>query len=283
MIRLIAFDLDGTVLKGAETMSGEVRASLLEARRFGVKLAVATGRSVSQIPACVKGLPPDFLITLNGARVVDCATGGEITKIPMKPGDVGRIEILARDGSLGIHAFPLEGHIIFERRCLKVLLLNYSKNMGMPRSGLINALKFILPTLIRDARIVRRIDPAGKYLKMEMYYPDQYSCRLAMEKFSRISGVAAAFGSPVTIEITDVAATKGFGLEKVCAACGISKEETFAIGDSGNDVSLRGFAGTFVAMGNAVQELKNLADYITDAVSNDGAAKAIKKFVLEEG
>ena len=60
---------------------------------------------------------------------------------------------------------------------------------------------------------------------------------------------------------------------------GISKEETLTIGDHNNDIELLQSGGVKVAMGNATDELKAIADYVTDTVDNDGFAKAIEKFV----
>lgn len=63
---------------------------------------------------------------------------------------------------------------------------------------------------------------------------------------------------------------------------GIKKEEILTIGDQDNDIELLKAGGTAVAMGNATEELKKYADYITDSVENDGFAHAMEKFVFSE-
>ena len=64
---------------------------------------------------------------------------------------------------------------------------------------------------------------------------------------------------------------------------GIPKEETLTIGDHNNDIDLLLAGGVKVAMGNGTEDLKKIADYVTDTVDNNGFVKAIEKFVLKEG
>ena len=76
-------------------------------------------------------------------------------------------------------------------------------------------------------------------------------------------------------------ATKGDGLKCIQDFYGITKEETLAIGDHNNDLELLMSGGVKVAMGNATEQLKSLADFVTDTVENDGFIKAVEKFVKE--
>ncbi|MBR2526344.1 HAD family phosphatase [bacterium] len=80
-------------------------------------------------------------------------------------------------------------------------------------------------------------------------------------------------------EVCHREATKGDGVNCIQKFYGISKEETLSIGDHNNDFELLTSGGIKIAMGNATEELKKLADYVTDTVDNDGFVKAIEKFV----
>ena len=80
------------------------------------------------------------------------------------------------------------------------------------------------------------------------------------------------------LEITDRKTDKGAAFEFLCGKLGIKKENTAAFGDNSNDLPLLKAAGTFIAMGNAPQELKNAADYAADTNDNDGVAKILNKF-----
>lgn len=83
------------------------------------------------------------------------------------------------------------------------------------------------------------------------------------------------------IEITKKGISKGKAVEKLARYYGIEREEIIAIGDSENDLSMIKYAGVGIAMGNAIEKLKENADYVTDTNDNDGVAKAICKYVLE--
>ena len=85
------------------------------------------------------------------------------------------------------------------------------------------------------------------------------------------------------IEFTAQRADKGLGVLALAKAKGIKPEEIIAIGDSENDLAMLKVVGLPVAMGNAVDSVKAVAKYITDTNINDGVAKMIEKFILQEG
>ena len=82
------------------------------------------------------------------------------------------------------------------------------------------------------------------------------------------------------IEYTKRGNTKARGMERLLQALNVPKEETFAIGDSGNDIPMFDMAGTNICMGNGMDVLKARADYVTDTVLNDGIWKALKHYGL---
>lgn len=83
-----------------------------------------------------------------------------------------------------------------------------------------------------------------------------------------------------TVYITHSEGTKAHGIRKLMKILGVKKEETIGIGDGNNDKPLLLMCGLKVAMGNAVKEIKEIADYIAPSVENDGVAEVIEKFVL---
>ncbi len=85
--------------------------------------------------------------------------------------------------------------------------------------------------------------------------------------------------TPRFCEFSDPKATKGNALRFLADKWGIKKEEIMACGDQDNDIEMLLAAGTKVAMGNATDALKSIADYVTDTVDNDGVPKAVEKFI----
>src|SRR3954469_19515628 len=86
---------------------------------------------------------------------------------------------------------------------------------------------------------------------------------------------------PFFLEFMEESISKGTSLNSLIQQLGISREEVIAIGDSNNDLSMIEFAGLGVAMGNASEFIKALADFVTDTNMNDGVAKVVEEFVLK--
>lgn len=87
-------------------------------------------------------------------------------------------------------------------------------------------------------------------------------------------------GDVVDIHVTHEHATKRYGAEQLTAMLGFTKDEVIAIGDGHNDMPLLEAAGLKVAMGNAPDEVKQLADYVAPSLADDGVADVIEKFIL---
>ena len=88
---------------------------------------------------------------------------------------------------------------------------------------------------------------------------------------------------PAFVDVTARGNTKQRGIDEIIRHFGIRLEDTIAFGDGGNDISMLRHAGIGIAMGNARDEVKAAANYITDTVDEDGIAKAIQKWIMENG
>src|SRR5699024_3086081 len=88
--------------------------------------------------------------------------------------------------------------------------------------------------------------------------------------------------TPFFLEFLPLAANKGSGIEKLAQHLGFTADEIICIGDAGNDFHMIEYAGLGVAMGNATDEIKAIADYITADNLNSGVAEVIEKFILNQ-
>ena len=88
---------------------------------------------------------------------------------------------------------------------------------------------------------------------------------------------------PAFVDVTARGNTKQRGIDEIIRHFGIRLEDTIAFGDGGNDISMLRHAGIGIAMGNARDEVKAAARYVTDTVDEDGIAKAIQKWIMENG
>jgi len=112
-IKLVAIDIDGTLLNSQRQITAEVHAAIQEAKKAGVKIVIATGRPISGVRAILEELnltdTGDYVITFNGGLVQDAATGEDIVKDTLSYDDYLDIELVARKFNLPMHASTKEG------------------------------------------------------------------------------------------------------------------------------------------------------------------------------
>ena len=273
MYKLIAFDLDGTLLDDDKNIPAENLAALKEAADRGVYIVPSTGRVVAGLPKIIRDLPfVHWCITVNGANV--CSKTGE--------------EVLYK-----AELTPEESRRILEYMdTLPVIYDCYKDNWGyMTRSMQEQAGDYVfVPGILRLVRELRSpVDELKAYLaeknepvqKIQMYFQDMEErarqLALAPELFPELAVSSAV---PNNIEFNAKGADKGSALRALCEKLGIAPEETIAFGDGSNDISMLRAGGMGVAMANASEGVKAAADYITDTNNHAGVGKAIRKFVL---
>ncbi len=274
MIKLLAFDLDGTTLLEHRYIPDENLQALYKASEKGIILVPATGRLRSFLPEDVKKLPfVEYIISANGAVVYDLKENKEI------------------------YSSTLDSKKTLE--CLKVVekySLYYEFYCGKKphtlRSNTENVMeKFSLPESKRyfASKDYIYFDDLEEFLKNEgreihkinlIHTPLEVRAQI-IEDFQKIKGISISSSWFDNLEINHENATKGKALEALCNYLNIKSSETMSIGDNGNDIAMLKWAGTSVAMGNASDEAKNSAKYITDECNNFGFAKAVEKYALK--
>jgi Cof subfamily protein (haloacid dehalogenase superfamily) len=276
--RLLAFDLDGTVLSGGKGPSAVTLDALKAAKAAGCRIAVCTGRPERLIPQSVGEIPfLDYLVTANGAMVRELKNNRILSTISLSKEAAYAVCRRAKQDDAGLQVHFRQADFIDLKSWFRT-------HRYMNRSGMKESFRkrwqdtsryfSILPSV---HRIVQRTDKP--IIKMACIYRSKEECKSHLELFSDIKGIEAASAIGIDIEITAKEATKGRALDILCRELSIDNSGVFAIGDSENDISMRTYTGCLVAMGNAAQGLASVADYITESVYNDGAAKAIYQYV----
>lgn len=273
MVKLIAFDLDGTLLDDDKNIPEENLTALREAADRGVYIVPATGRIITGLPKIIRDLPfVHWCITVNGANV--CSKTGEelLYKAELSPEECRRI--------------------IGYMDTLPVIYDCYKDNWGyMTRSMQEQAGDYVfVPGILKLVRELRSpVEELKAYLteknepvqKLQMYFRDMEErarqLALAPKLFPEL---AVSSSVPNNIEFNAKGADKGSALRALCEKLGIAVEETMAFGDGSNDISMLRAAGIGVAMANASEDVKAAADYVTDTNNRGGVARAIRKFVL---
>lgn len=101
------------------------------------------------------------------------------------------------------------------------------------------------------------------------------------DEINKLNSVDCFASGDHSLEINYKDVSKGNAIKSLLDKYNIKEEELVCIGDNENDISMIKLAGLGIAMGNAISEVKNIADYITDTNKRDGVAKAIEKFILK--
>lgn len=269
-IRLIALDLDGTLLAEDKRLSPRNRAALTAAAAAGAWIVPATGRLYRALPEDIRALPfLRYVITVNGAVVLDAGRAEEETlyaaEIPAAEA-VGILRFL--DGRDVIYDCYYDGRA-FMTSAMKERAGEYTS--GFPLQSL-RELRTPVPEL--KAFLEQR---GGGVQKIQMY-PRTPALRQALlrELPERFPGIVATSSLPGNIELNHVRANKGDALNFLAGHLGLAREQTMAFGDGLNDVSMLRAAGCGVAMGNASPEARAAADRITADNEHDGVAEVIE-------
>ena len=274
-VRLIAFDLDGTLLDDRKGIPPENLRALTAAAERGTVLVPATGRIVRGIPEVIKGLPfVRYFIVSNGAGVYDAVEDRLLYR-----GDV-----------------PVELAI----RCyeymdtLPVIYDCYQNDMGYMTRWMYESCAPYFVTEPHMMELIRRlripVDDLKETLrqrgeplqKLQMFFkPEDLPLReQVLREFPALfPELVATTSVSNNIEINSVNAGKGKAMLALAALLGIDPGETAAFGDGTNDRELLEMAGWGVAMANADPTVKAVADEITDTNNQAGVAKTIRRLL----
>lgn len=271
-IRLIAIDMDGTLLDEEKRLSERNRQALETCIRRGIYIVPATGRPAGGIPEAVRTIPGvRYGILTNGAKVEDLETGKRIAEAQI--GWQRAVEVLEF-----LSAYPAAyDPYINGRGKMEGRFRDHLDQYGLPPA----MQKLVLSTrdqvedeiaLVRENRL--------SVEKINIFTADPTLRQYLWEQLAQWEDLIVTSSLEYNLEINAAAATKGSGLLCLARHLGLKQEQTMAIGDGSNDLSMIQAAGVGVAMENAMEMLKEQADYITASNEQDGVAVAIEHFIL---
>ncbi len=272
-IRLIALDLDGTLLDENKRLSENNIQALAECTRQGIQVVPATGRPSDGIPEELRSIPGvRYAITTNGGAVVDLKTGKWLSQC-----------VLSNEQALRILDIVRHYHVMYDP---------YIQGRGITQSSFFEHMEEfgISPAVQKLVRATRDVVPdVYQYMvetkncaeKINIFLADLSDKEVLREKLSAVDGLAVSSSMYNNLEVNAKAATKGNALLWLADHLGIPREETMAFGDGENDISMLKAAGTGVAMGNASDQVKESADEVTLTNDQDGVAAAIQNWVLK--
>jgi Cof subfamily protein (haloacid dehalogenase superfamily) len=267
MYKLIALDMDGTLLNEDKQISAKNHKSLKEAKEQGVKVVLATGRPLVGIEKYLKELDlvtsENYSVSFNGALVQNNNTGEIISKNVLNDDDVKYLYDLSLKLNVNRHANTTDS------------VITTVHNKYTEIESTINK----IPTHIMDLSNLPSDTEVIKFMFVdEPSILDQVINNLPSTVYDKYTVVRSA---PYFLEFLHPMANKGAGVKAIAEKFDINQKEVICVGDAGNDVHMVEYAGLGVAMDNAFEELKSIANYITKSNSEDGVAHVVNKFILK--
>lgn len=275
-IKMIGFDLDGTLLTDQKEL-GEYTVQILKrAVEEGIVILPITGRPLCGLPEEVTGLTGlRYAITANGARILDLKNAAVLKEQPVSVETAEKIlDILGNYDSLREIYYDGTGYA--EREKLEQIdhffeegpMAEYVRSTRQPVENLMDKFR----------KESREVD------KVQGVFADLGEREAALDEIRKLEGVTITGALHNNIEVNAAGVDKGNALLWLAQYLGIAPEETMAFGDGNNDITLLEKAGTGVAMKNGIEEVKHAADRITEKTNDEeGVAKFIETYVLKKG
>lgn len=267
-IKLVAIDLDETLLRSDLTISGRTRAVLRQVRARGVAVTISTGRMFRSARPFAEQLGFDVpLITYGGALIKNARSGEVLYCRPLET-EVARQAIrFGRERGVQVNYYLLNGS---EDDLYAELITRWGENYS----------SFAKVPLYRVADLETLLD-TGNPLKLLLIEDEPVVDGLLLELRGQIGGQAhLAKSKPRFLEVDHPEATKGRALYELADWLQVDRSQIMAIGDNFNDLEMLEFAGLGIAVANAPAEVQACADHVTVSNNEDGVALALERFVL---
>ena len=276
-IKLIALDIDGTLLNSRWEVSAVNQAAIAAATRRGIEVALVTGRRYDFAMLVARQIASPLTMIVNNGAMVKGADG----KTHMR-------HLLARETAREVLQMTREwrpgASVVFDReKTNQVMLEKIDFEDGIRGMYYRRNREFLGESLPLEDCLLE--DP------IQVMFSGEVAAMREAEGVLRRGGWNEKFALAVTvyedkdfcmIDVIHPKVTKGATLSEWAAVQGVAREEILAIGDNHNDLEMLSFAGTPVVMSNAVADLKRYGWHETQSNDEDGVAAAIERFALTE-
>lgn len=266
--KLIAVDLDGTLVRSDQSISQRTIDTLIRVQKMGLKLIVASGR-----PTFGTAHVADALRLNEFGGYVMSYNGGEIYEWRTKT---------------KLHAQTLDKEVIpYLYTCAREHDMPIMTYMGKEVVSEVAGNEYIQYSVMRNRMSFRQVDDfvtmaqGAEMVKCIIAGNPALLPAIEAELQKMLQGKAGVFRSePFFLEIVPAGIDKGKGLSILLDKIGMKPSELIAFGDGYNDTTMMQYAGMKVAMGNAVEEIKKTADMVTLSNNDDGIAIALENLIL---
>lgn len=267
---IIALDLDGTLTNSEKNITPRTFDALMKAQREGVRLVLASGRPTFGISALANQLQladyGGYVLSYNGGRIIDWCEKTVIFSQVVDQKLVPMLYDFAEKAQLPIVTYLPEAILA-------------SKNEGeyLEEEARING----MPVVVAQNFVEEAMQIAGGSTKFLIPGEPEQLIQLESEMKAALSEQMEVFRSaPFFLELPPKGIDKAQSLQRLLTHLGLERESLMAFGDGFNDLSMIQFAGQGVAMANAVEEVKSIADFVTTSNEEDGIAHALEQLLF---
>lgn len=262
MIKMLVLDIDGTILEPYKGISDNVKKHIKLLIANGIKVVIATGRmhqSACKVAQMLGTNTP--IISYQGGLIIDC--DGKVLWSKLLDAELAKEVInFLRKEKIHINAY-IDDTLLVEEEAKEVLDYIDGKHIEYTKVETLDNIDFsrlnkILGINYDENKIEELVTALCNIYKDKLY---------------------VVRSTPHFCEIANPQATKGNGIRFLAKLWGIKEDEIMAAGDQDNDIEMLKAAGVRVAMGNATDNLKAVANFITKPVNEDGVVHAIKTFI----
>ncbi len=267
MKKILAVDLDGTLTDSRKEITPRTREALRKMQEAGHVLALATGRPVPGVMPVVRTLELEksggYAIACNGGVLIDCKTGEHIYEKTLPRELVAEIFAFAEELGIGIYTYAGPGIVAGSRH-----------DEHMEYAAAINHLEIFHPE--RPMDLVA--EPVTKCMGT---VPEAHALEIAERLRERFGDrVTVLRSEPFFVEMIPAGTDKAEGIASLVERLGMDRRDVIACGDSFNDIAMLEYAGLGVAMANAQESVKEVADVVTLSNDEEGVARVIEEYML---
>ncbi|MGG4608804.1 sugar-phosphatase [Providencia sp. Me31A] len=266
-IKLVAIDLDGTLLPPQHQISSTVKDAIKRAQQKGIHIILASGRPFSGIAPYLKELglntANNYCISNNGSVIHQASDGSHLVENLLDFDDYQYFEELARN--VGVHMHALADNSMFTAN-------RHISHYTVTDAYLTNTPLIYCP--------VNEMDSSLAFTKFMMIdYPEKLDTGISYIPENVFENYSLTRTSPYFLEISNKTSSKGAALQNICEKLGITPDKVMSIGDQNNDIQMLQYASVSVAMGNAIEPIRQMVKFVTSTNEEDGVAVAINKFI----
>lgn len=270
-IKLIALDMDGTLLMSDKSIQQETIRDIEEASARGITVSYCTGRAVPELSSYINILPVmRYGVCLAGSLIYDFQEKRVINKRKLNANCVRMLIDSSHRYDAMLQLLTVDQSIVRSDQVRHMSDYNLGEYQEMFEK---------ITTKVPD--IADEIRKHDSILKANIHYHTTADRQSAYEELKHLP-VSFVFSEISTLEIMPDKVTKASGLSLLAKCLGIPMNHVMAIGDGNNDRDMLKAAGFSVAMGNAWDDLKAFCDAVTDDNDHNGAGKAIRKYTYRD-